>query len=594
MAGRLSDRFEFASGLGFRLAFLLSLAILPIGLISLAQTLSLSREAERAVELSLIGRTNAAAAGERALLQGALGTADALGPATLRLMDDPARCHALMMNFVERSASYVYAGFTRMDGTSTCNSSGSEISNAESPVYQKFMHVRGTMMAANALGTVSRRSVVVVVQPLYRETELMGYVAVSVTHDLLISTHAAQLGADAATLVSFDSTGDVLSAFDINDGSVADLLPAPDILRKLLDGGQTLIRAPSLDGRPRIYASVPIVQGLAQAVGIFTPEDSGVSDLISARVGAILLPLALWAASLAVAYFAVYRLVLRPIRELRGQMRRFAVGDRSELPRVMTEAPAEIADVSRTFHNMARILIRDEHQMEEAVAEKTVLLKEVHHRVKNNLQLIASIINMQGRMIDDPDAKRVLRSVQDRVASLASIYRNLYQAEHLDSVDADQLLADIADKMTAAADGGIDRMNVSTDISKVTLLPDQAVPLTLLATEAITNAMKYASSPVGSDKPWVRIVLHREDNDMALLEVANSVGGAAAESQGTGLGTQLIEAFAMQLDTEAEIIQEADQHIVRLRFHVERAHEPESDGERPVVLTSAARSGARH
>ncbi|WP_330449372.1 sensor histidine kinase [Paracoccus marcusii] len=63
---------------------------------------------------------------------------------------------------------------------------------------------------------------------------------------------------------------------------------------------------------------------------------------------------------------------------------------------------------------MARILIRDEEAMEQAVAEKTVLLKEVHHRVKNNLQLIASIINMQSRLIDDRDAKRVLRSVQDR------------------------------------------------------------------------------------------------------------------------------------------------------------------------------------
>lgn len=596
MTGWFSDKLDFASGLGFRLAFLLSLAILPIGLISLAQTLSLSREAERAVELSLIGRTSAAAAGERALLQGALGTADALGPATLRLMDDPGRCHALMMNFVERSASYVYAGFADLSGVSRCNSSGETVDLRESPVYQKFMRVRGTMMAANTAGPVSRQSVVVVVQPLYRETELLGYVAVSLTQDLLISTHAARVGADAATVVSFDSTGDVLSSFDLRGEQVARLLPRPAVLAKLLEGSEALLRAASVDGRKRIYAAVPIVPGLAQAVGIFTPEDSGVSGLIAARVGAILLPLALWAASLAVAYFAVYRLVLRPIRELRGQMRRFAVGDRTELPRVMAEAPAEIADVSRTFHNMARILIRDEHQLEEAVAEKTVLLKEVHHRVKNNLQLIASIINMQGRMIDDPDAKRVLRSVQDRVASLAAIYRNLYQAEHLDSVDADQLLADIADKMTAAADGGIDRMNVTTDISRLTLLPDQAVPLTLLATEAITNALKYATSPAGSDKAWVRISLRKEDGGVAVLEVANSIGGPPRDSQGTGLGSQLIEAFAMQLDTEAEIIQEPDEHVVRLRFHVERAYEPapEPEADRPVVLTSAARGGATH
>ncbi|MFD2440547.1 histidine kinase dimerization/phosphoacceptor domain -containing protein [Paracoccus kondratievae] len=109
--------------------------------------------------------------------------------------------------------------------------------------------------------------------------------------------------------------------------------------------------------------------------------------------------------------------------------------------------------MSQTFHNMARILIRDEEAMEAAVNEKTVLLKEVHHRVKNNLQLIASIINMQIRVIDHDDARRVLRSVQDRVASLATIYRNLYQAEHLDSVHADRLIKDIINQMANATLG---------------------------------------------------------------------------------------------------------------------------------------------
>src|SRR5690606_12464548 len=178
----------------------------------------------------------------------------------------------------------------------------------------------------------------------------------------------------------------------------------------------------------------------------------GIAGFKLANISAILFTLALFFVSLTVAYFAVDHLVLRHVRELRGQMRHFAVGDRTQLPRVIREAPTEIADVSQTFHNMARILIRDEEQMENAVAEKTVLLKEVHHRVKNNLQLIASIINMQSRLLADPDAKSVLRSVQDRVASLATIYRNLYQAEHLDAVEAGRLIADIVNQMMVASD----------------------------------------------------------------------------------------------------------------------------------------------
>ena len=88
MLRRFLDRLEFTKGLGFRLGGLLSVAILPIGLISVIQTLHLSREYERSSEIALLGRTATAAAGERALLQGALGTADALGPAVLETMDN--------------------------------------------------------------------------------------------------------------------------------------------------------------------------------------------------------------------------------------------------------------------------------------------------------------------------------------------------------------------------------------------------------------------------------------------------------------------------------------------------------------------------
>lgn len=593
MLARLGDRFDFTAGLGFRLAFLLSLAILPIGLISVMQTLNLSREAARAVELSLLGRTAAAAAGERALLQGALGTADALGPEVLARLDDKAACHAMMRDFVEPSAIYAYAGFTSLDGFSDCNSGGRRVDLRANPVYTKFMRLRGTMMAST-FGRVSNRPVVAVAQPLYLGRELIGYVSVSLSQDLLRSTHSSRFGDEDANIVTFDNTGEILSSYDTEDSDPRQLLPVGAALEDLLARNEATIRAPSVDGRMRVFAVVPIVPGLAHAIGSFAPEESGVGNLTLARAWAVLLPLALWGVSLAVAYFAVYRLVLRPVRELRSQMRRFAVGDRAELPRVLNEAPTEIAEVSRTFHNMARILVRDEQQLEEAVAEKTVLLKEVHHRVKNNLQLIASIINMQSRMIDDPDAKRVLRSVQDRVASLATIYRNLYQAEHLDSVQADELVADIVDQMTSATSGLAGRMTVQTDIERLTLLPDQAVPLSLLATEALTNAMKYAGAPDADGPAWVRITLRSEADGRALLEIANSVGEGQSGVEGSGLGSQLIDAFATQLDADLDIEAGDTRHCVRVRFKAARPEAHVSDGRRPIVLTSGPRPGATH
>lgn len=597
MLRRLRDRLDFTRRLGVRLGALLSVAILPIGLISLVQNLHLSREAQRSTEIALLGRTASAAAGERALLISALGSADALGPAVLDSLDQPDDCADLMRNFIERSATYIFAGYIPIDGQARCTSSaetGRSYDMRPSPAYQKFMAKPATFVTSLDRGVVSGRSVVLVMQPLYRDRDLLGYISVSLTHELLRSTHSVNFGTEGARIVTFNNRGEILTSDSAEDGEASDILPAGTSLLSLLSRNETTFTTRANTGEMRVFTVVPVVPGLVYALGSWSPQIAGIGLFQLSQFGAVLFPVALWLVSLSVAYFAVFRLVLRHITVLRGQMRRFAIGNRDEPPPVLTDAPTEIFDVSQTFHNMARILIRDEEAMENAVAEKTVLLKEVHHRVKNNLQLIASIINMQGRMIEDNDAKRVLRSVQDRVAAMATIYRNLYQAEHLDAVEADRLLGDIINQMVNASVGPGSNLEVETQIQPMTLLPDQAVPLSLLATEAFTNALKYAGAAPGTAAPRVRVALTTPEPGIALLEIENSIGEGEGMAEGTGLGSQLIEAFATQLEGEAFTGVEGDRYALRLRFRIEHASPAALSDPRNVVLTSAARSGSQH
>jgi len=592
---RISERLDFTRRLGFRLGALLSVAILPIGLISLAQNLHLAREAERSAEIALLGRTASAAAGERALLQSALGSADALGPAVLESLDRPVVCSDLLRNFVQRSGTYRQAAFVPLDGLIECGSAPADmlpLDISETQLVQQFRLAPMTAVTALLRGPISQQPVVVVLQPLYRDRDLLGFTAVSLTQELLRSTHAMEFGTEGARVLTFNNLGEILNA----DGSAEDhqaLLPQGVSLVSLLGGGETTFRAVANNGEARVFTVVPVVPGLVYALGSWSPRTAGVGLFQLSRFGAVLLPAALWVVSLAVAYFAVFRLVLRHITVLRGQMRRFAIGTRDTAPPVLEDAPTEIADVSQTFHNMARILIRDEEAMEQAVAEKTVLLKEVHHRVKNNLQLIASIINMQSRLIDDPDAKRVLRSVQDRVAALATIYRNLYQAEQLDAVEADQLISDIIAQLTSVSQGGNRDLRVDMNIQPLTMLPDQAVPLTLLATEAYTNALKYANTPAEGGSPWVRVSLTAPEPGRGLLQIENSTGNRP-QGGGTGLGSQLIEAFAMQLEGDISTSTEPGLYRLSLAFKLSETSHGSSASPRQVVLTSAARAGSRH
>ncbi|WP_378947599.1 sensor histidine kinase [Paracoccus sp. R86501] len=596
MLRRISGQLEFTRRLGFRLGALLSVAILPIGLISLVQNLHLSQEAERSAEIALLGRTASAASGERALLQSALGSADALGPAVLETMNRPEQCAELLRNFVQRSGTYSHAGFVPVDGFMQCSSDPDALEGfdlSQNDLLQNFLKNPVTTVTSVRRGAVTGKAVVVVQQPLYRDRELLGYVGLSLSQDLLRSTHAMDFGNEGTRIMTFNSRGRVLNGDDLVGGTTDDLLPRDRDLVGLLGQGETTFRATANNDETRVFTVVPVIPGLVYALGSWSPQTAGVGVFQLSRFGAVLLPAALWVVSLAVAYFAVFRLVLRHITVLRGQMRRFAIGNRVSAPPVLQDAPTEITDVSQTFHNMARILIRDEEAMEKAVAEKTVLLKEVHHRVKNNLQLIASIINMQSRLIDDPDAKQVLRSVQDRVAALATIYRNLYQAEQLDAVDADLLITDIIGQLTNVTQGAGTRLKVQSDIQQLTMMPDQAVPLTLLATEAFTNALKYAGKPQGSGRPWVSVSLTSPEPGLGKLQVANSVGPDPTEG-GTGLGTQLIEAFSMQLEGEVETRSEPDSYVLTMIFKLTQGHHGPAGDVRNVVLTSAAKAGSRH
>lgn len=595
MLRRLLERFEFTKGLGFRLGSLLSVAILPIGLISVIQTLHLSREYERSAEIALLGLTSVAAAGERALLQGALGSADRLGPVVLATENDPAACSKLMTNFAEGTAVFNYAGFTDINGIVACSSIPGVRDATKTAEFMAFSENPRTLVSAREGGSLIARPVVTVSQPVYRGTRLLGYVTLAMSHDLLRSSHLAHYGMDNAGTLTFNNQGQVLTIDRDSITDLAQILPENQNLMALIARSETTFRARANNGEKRVFSVVPVVPGLVYALGSWNRDQSGVAGLELTRFSAILLPILLWLASLVVAYFAVYRLVLRHISVLRRQMRRFAIADRSKPPPVLTSAPAEIADMSQTFHNMARILIRDEDALEKAVNEKTVLLKEVHHRVKNNLQLIASIINMQIRAIDHVQATRVLRSVQDRVTSLAAIYRNLYQAEHLASVEADRLIKDIIGQMGKTSVEAGSGLRIETRLERLMLLPDQAVPLALLATEAFTNAIKYAGPSQDGQPPWVKVELKLDDQGRAHLLIANSFNSDPDEAEGTGLGGQLIEAFATQLDGTLTANDSGGVYTLTLDFTVENvprfASEP---ADQKVVLTSATRSGARY
>ena len=555
---RLRDR------LAVRLIILLSVALLPLGAIAVDTTARTVQEARLSADQALVGLTAEAVAGQRALIESTLASATTMAPPALDRIDDPAACGTLLADFVRRSGVFAAAGVIELDGRMRCVSTGEARDLSDTAAFAALTERPVAMVTAAETGAPSGRPVLVVAQPIRDGAELQGFMAVSIGLDAValmgrMGAGREENGPRHTLLVN--RFGEVLS----DGGAPPEALPQDRSLAGLIDEGTRVFTETSAGGERATYAVVPLMPGMLYALGVW-PAGAGAAGAANVGVAALVFPILMWVVSLAVAYFAVYRLVIRHVRRLNRQMRRFALGHRDAPPPVLSDAPAELREVSATFNKLARILARDEAELEASLAEKTVLLKEVHHRVKNNLQLIASILNLQVRQVRDPAARRVLQSVQDRVLSLATIHRSLYQSDRLAAVRADRLVDEIVRQLLAVGAAPGSRIAVRTQLDPVTLGPDRLVPLSLLLTEAVTNALKYTGRPADGP-PWLEIALSAPEGGDVTLSVRNSLGvpiaGMDAGDAGTRLGAELIEAFAQQLGgrlAQGEVAEGADRH----------------------------------
>jgi two-component sensor histidine kinase len=222
-------------------------------------------------------------------------------------------------------------------------------------------------------------------------------------------------------------------------------------------------------------------------------------------VAPFLLAALMWAGSLVVAWIAAEHLVTRHIRRLGRAIRAFASGSpRRGRPRHGRRARRDPRGGPGLLR-MTDTILHDEAELEDTVHQREVLLREVHHRVKNNLQLIASIMNMQMRRARSPETRALMKGLQDRVMSLATVHKELYQTSGLTDVRADELLGDLVRQIVGMASAPGRTFRIDTDLAAIPLAPDQAVPLSLLLTEGLTNAIKYATPAEGEPSPRISV-----------------------------------------------------------------------------------------
>jgi two-component system, sensor histidine kinase PdtaS len=180
-------------------------------------------------------------------------------------------------------------------------------------------------------------------------------------------------------------------------------------------------------------------------------------------------------------------------------------------------------------------------------AENELLLKEIHHRVKNNLEVVSSLLALQSAQIDDANVKEAMQEGQNRVNSIGIVHQKLYQGTTLGAIEMKDYFLNLSESVIDTF-GAEQRVTLEVAMEKLNVDIDVAVPLGLIVNELLTNTLKYAF-PDGRDGKVI-IALEQKTDGILHLEVADNGTGKSGITHGTGFGSQLIELLTKQLNGE--------------------------------------------
>lgn len=207
----------------------------------------------------------------------------------------------------------------------------------------------------------------------------------------------------------------------------------------------------------------------------------------------------------------------------------------------------EVEERTHQLNAMIKDLTITQQELSLKNNQNVLLLKEIHHRVKNNLEVVSGLLALQSAKMDDPTMQEVMLASQNRVQSMGILHQKLYQSEHLAFIEMknyfEHLCINILDSYNES-----DRIQVTIEMPELEFDVDTAVPLGLIVNELLTNSLKYAF-PKG-EKGNIELSLKNVNEDNFQLRISdNGVGKPANEkAKGTGFGTQLVDLLTRQID----------------------------------------------
>lgn len=330
---------------------------------------------------------------------------------------------------------------------------------------------------------------------------------------------------------------------------------APEIMATLKNTRTGFFPLRSISGEEREVAVVPLAGNEFYAM-LSSPKPAAIAVENVSAFGNFALPLLAWLLALVTAWLAMDRLVLRWLDYLGRIAALYASGKLSVQPlRARRQAPGEINALADMMEQMA-VSVRDRtDRLEAALEARHAAMKEIHHRVKNNLQIINSLLSLQSRKIKDPTAISVMDDARARINALSLIHRSLYEHNDIGTqVEVKHFFSELALHLDQALGAEDQKIKIESRVDADQIDADVAVPLALFTAEAVTNSVKHAF-PEGRGVMGGRVLVSYifSENETLLTVEDDGIGGEEAKAAAqSGIGGTLMSAFAKQVHGKLE------------------------------------------
>ncbi|HWA90961.1 MAG TPA: sensor histidine kinase [Rhizomicrobium sp.] len=535
-----------APSLRFRLFLTVTLALLPIAIVSILQGIERARVDVANVRDRLVQTARIAASNEENILASSEQILRTLA-STEDVREATDQCSHTLSDVL--IGVHFLTNLARIDGNGTVICSALPQAKglmANAALFHTLKSSMAFSVSGQIISPVTHNAIIAAMLPIRDKTgRFDGAITVGVNTQWLNHILKARNLPRGAVIAVFDRTGSIVAA---NNYDVARAVFHEMPEQQALRGG--LESRPDAEGKSWIFAAAPLV-GNNVFVGL-AMRQSRLFAPTYLRVGTdFLLPIVMIGLAWVAIWFATDRQITQWINYLRRIAAAYRGGHYGTRP-VLDEAPEEFRLLGAAMQEMADGIQDRDKRLRDAIAQKSALIRETHHRVKNNLQIVMSLLSLQANQLRDPGSREVLSQAQARIDALALVHRLLHEVEDQTTVDLRRLLGELTRKISESMIS--DEAHVTTDVESVSSqVPGEiAVPIALFTVEALMNIFKYAFPPERASGA-VHVKLEQYDGACLRLAIEDDGVGYVAESTKQGIGSRLLSVFARQVHGEAVV-----------------------------------------